>query len=266
VKLVAVEFVGYAMFWWVQHNINNRKKRMRPIPTWEAIKEAMRHRFVPTHYFREPHQKLQRLVQGEKSVEDYHKEMEMCKLRAKIEEDEEVTIARFLCGLNKEITDTNELYKYDTFDEMLDMAMKIEKQKKGKSTNKFQGNSNNTLGSIWSNSDEKKELKGSKPQGAESATKGKEAAQTSFKNGKGNSNCTTTSREIKCFKCLGKGHVASQCPNKRVMITKGNGEVVSESDRCGDDIPSLIYTHSDCGLDSEKNNVLLAEDGETLVC
>jgi hypothetical protein len=43
-------------------------------------------------------------------------------------------------------------------------------------------------------------------------------------------------------------------------------EVVSESDRCGDDIPYLIDTDSDCESDSDKNNVLLAKDGESLYC
>jgi hypothetical protein len=70
---------------------------------------------------------------------------------------------------------------YDTFEEMLDMAMKVEKQKMGKSTNKLQRNSSNTWGSKWSKIDEKKESKGSKPHGTESATKGKEAAQSSFR-------------------------------------------------------------------------------------
>jgi hypothetical protein len=65
---------------------------------------------------------------------------------------------------------------------------------------------------------------------------------------------------------LGKGHIASQCPNKRVTIAKKNREVVSESDRCGDDTPSLIDTDSDCESDSDKNNVLLADCGESLVC
>jgi hypothetical protein len=83
-------------------------------------------------------------VQGGKSVADYHKGMEMCMVRANIKEDEEVTMARFLSRLNKVIADNIELYKYDTFKEMLDMAIKIEKQKKRKSINKFQGNSSNT--------------------------------------------------------------------------------------------------------------------------
>jgi hypothetical protein len=49
------------------------------------------------------------------------------------------------------------------------------------------------------------------------------------------------------------------------MIAKKNGEVVSKSDRCGYDKPYLIDTYSDCESDTDKNNVLLAEYGESLV-
>ncbi|RDY08617.1 hypothetical protein CR513_07132, partial [Mucuna pruriens] len=34
---------------------------------------------------------------------------------------------------------------------------------------------------------------------------------------------------IKCFKCIRKGRIASQCPNRRVMIVKDDGEIESES-------------------------------------
>lgn len=44
---------------------------------------------------------------------------------------------------------------------------------------------------------------------------------------------TARSRDIKCFKCLGKGHIASQCPNKRAMILSANGGVMSNSDGDG---------------------------------
>ena len=37
------------------------------------------------------------------------------------------------------------------------------------------------------------------------------------------------SRDIKCFKCLGRGHIASECPTKKVMILKDDGEITSES-------------------------------------
>jgi len=38
----------------------------------------------------------------------------------------------------------------------------------------------------------------------------------------------TRSSVIKCFKCLGRGHIASECPTKRNMLVK-DGEIVSES-------------------------------------
>ena len=38
---------------------------------------------------------------------------------------------------------------------------------------------------------------------------------------KGEHSSHTHTRNIQCFKCLGRGHVASQCPNKKVMILKG---------------------------------------------
>jgi len=50
--------------------------------------------------------------------------------------------------------------------------------------------------------------------------------------GKNNSNPTPTSSKessIKCFKCLGNGHIASQCPNKRTMVVLGNGDITSGS-------------------------------------
>uniref|UniRef100_A0A2N9EJA0 Retrotransposon gag domain-containing protein n=1 Tax=Fagus sylvatica TaxID=28930 RepID=A0A2N9EJA0_FAGSY len=49
------------------------------------------------------YQKLQNLTQGSRSVEDYHKEMEVAMIRANIEEDREATMARFLSGLNRDM-------------------------------------------------------------------------------------------------------------------------------------------------------------------
>ena len=41
------------------------------------------------------------------------------------------------------------------------------------------------------------------------------------------------SRDIKCFKCLGLGHIASQCPNKRVMVMKGDKVESEEEEQKG---------------------------------
>ena len=45
-------------------------------------------------------------------------------------------------------------------------------------------------------------------------------------------------KDVKCFKCLDRGHIASQCPNKRVMILRSNGDVETESESDDDSVPS----------------------------
>jgi hypothetical protein len=49
----------------------------------------------------------------------------------------------------------------------------------------------------------------------------------------------TSNRDIKCFCCLGVGHITSQCPNKRTMIASVNGEVETESEGNDDQMPIL---------------------------
>ena len=33
-----------------------------------------------------------------------------------------------------------------------------------------------------------------------------------------------------CFKCQGKAHIASQCPNKRVMVIRESGDIETEEE------------------------------------
>ncbi|KAL2466364.1 RNA-directed DNA polymerase [Abeliophyllum distichum] len=59
--------------------------------------------------------------------------------------------------------------------------------------------------------------------------------------------------DIKCFKRLGSGNNASQCPNKRVLILRDNGEVETED-----------VSDSDEMLELEDNGVKYPVDGEVL--
>ena len=63
-------------------------------------------------------------------VEDYVKEFEMLMMRCDLREPQEQTIARFLGGLNKEIADTVELQSYVFLDDVIKLAVKVEKQRK----------------------------------------------------------------------------------------------------------------------------------------
>uniref|UniRef100_A0A2N9EK03 Integrase catalytic domain-containing protein n=1 Tax=Fagus sylvatica TaxID=28930 RepID=A0A2N9EK03_FAGSY len=60
--------------------------------------------------------------------------MEVAMIRANVEEDREATMARFLSGLNRDIANVIELQHYVEIEDMVHMAMKVERQLKRKGT------------------------------------------------------------------------------------------------------------------------------------
>jgi len=137
VKLVVIEFTDYAIVWWDKLVLSRRRDGERPVETWRENKVLMRMRFVPNHYYRDLYQKLQRVMQGSKCVEDYYKEMEMTMVRVDVNEDREATMTQFLKGLNKEIAHVMELQHYVELEDMVHMTIKVERQLKQKEISKY---------------------------------------------------------------------------------------------------------------------------------
>ncbi|XP_048596408.1 uncharacterized protein LOC125578144 [Brassica napus] len=229
VRLAVTEFSGYAINWYDQVATLRRRTGERPIETWDEFSMLMRRRFVPAHYHRDLHQKLRRLLQGTKSVEDYHQEMETLMIKADVDEPRDATMARFLSGLNRDIQDRMELQEYGSVEQMLHKAILIEQQVKRKSFSKP---------AITS-----KPAYSPRPAFAPKPSyqdKGKSSSTThnAFKtdvparDDKGKAVDTSgRARDIRCFKCQGLGHFAKNCPNQRVMILTENGDVESEDEQ-----------------------------------
>uniref|UniRef100_A0A2N9I331 CCHC-type domain-containing protein n=1 Tax=Fagus sylvatica TaxID=28930 RepID=A0A2N9I331_FAGSY len=239
VKLAVIEFTDYAIIWWDQLVTNRRRNNERPVETWGELKALMRRRFVPSHFYRDLYQRLQNLTQGSRSVEDYHKEMEVAMIRANVEEDREATMARFLSGLNRDIANVIELQHYVEIEDMVHMAMKVERQLKRKGTARYTSVSNTTWKSKWDRNDSAEaKRKTEPPKGKDEGTSNKPKVESQ----------PSRNRDIKCFKCLGSGHIASQCPNRRVMIMRDNGEVMTESEDDSDGMPELVDASDDDGV------------------
>ena len=61
-------------------------------------------------------------------MEDYHKEMKIAIIKANVEEDREVIMEQFLNRLNREIANVGELQHSVKLEDMVHMAMKVERQ------------------------------------------------------------------------------------------------------------------------------------------
>jgi len=176
---------------------------------------------VPNYYYRDLYIKPQGLNQGYKTVDEYHKEMEIAMIRATVVEDREVTMARFLNGLNQDIANVIELQHYLELEDMVYMATKVERQlafNSGSSSSWKQNLKREgtiLLRSFVPSRTEPPKAKVDVPTDA----KGKSETQPKH------------TRYVKCFRCQGHGHYASECPNKRIMMIRDNGDMESKSDR-----------------------------------
>jgi len=113
------------------------EKMRRPlINTWQEMKRVLRERFVSSDYGRDLHNKLQRLIQGNRSVDEYYKKMDISLIRTQIEESQEATMARFLHGLNREIQYIVKLHHYASLEDLIHQAIMMEQQLNRKQTYK----------------------------------------------------------------------------------------------------------------------------------
>ena len=90
--LVLTELKSYVKTWWNKLTYDRERDRELPVETWSELKRLMRKRFIQPWYQRDMIKKLQRINQGNRSVEEYFQELEAALHRVQIDENPEATI------------------------------------------------------------------------------------------------------------------------------------------------------------------------------
>ncbi|KAK6153173.1 hypothetical protein DH2020_012812 [Rehmannia glutinosa] len=132
-------------------------------------------------------------------------------------------MARFIAGLNTPIADAVDLHHCVDLEEMVHMAVKIEQRLKRRGfTWQNPNTSTSTCGSNTPTMDDV--CFSQQPKVVENKIDSDKAKPS----GKFDPS-TSRTRDIECFKCHGRGHKASECPNRKEMVIRANGDVESES-------------------------------------
>jgi hypothetical protein len=213
VKAAISEFTDFALIWWREY----KTAHPTTVPTtWEHLKIAMRHRFVPSYYARDLLNKMQRFQQGSQSVEDYYQELQKGMLRCGIVEDPDAAMARFRGGLNREIQDILDYKEYADMTQLFEFACKAEREVQGRRSRTY---SNNFAARNLSSSSASAPSTPSAPTPREKTAHPAGAAlATGAPPPTGAAPTTGRTRDITCFRCSGRGHVARDCPNKRTLL------------------------------------------------
>ncbi|XP_074299011.1 uncharacterized protein LOC141630013 [Silene latifolia] len=124
--------LDYASLWYENLKKQRKKEKKPKIDTWEKLKKHLMKRFLPRDYEQDNYLKLTSLAQEGSSVADYLKKFEKLSIVYDLEEKEELRTSQFIRGLSPSLAQRVEIQNYDNFDDVSRLALKFEKQDKGK--------------------------------------------------------------------------------------------------------------------------------------
>jgi hypothetical protein len=264
------EFTDFTSVWWSEHTRVNHDNMPT---TWDALKRAMRTRFVPPYYQHELLQKLTRLQQGKKSVEEYYQELQTGLIRCGLVEDNEAMLARFLNGLNKEIQTILDYKEYTTITRLFHLACKADREVQDRQQTRPRPNFSAGRTPSWtSRQPDAASRSAAPPSSANKSTISPSRApaptppSTSAapaRSSASSAGSTGRTRDIQCRKCWGYGHIERECRTHRVMIVREDGEYDSASDYDEETLALLSAQQGDDGHPEQDVEFMSAEAADS---
>ncbi|XP_056853173.1 uncharacterized protein LOC130502399, partial [Raphanus sativus] len=219
ITLAAAQLTENALAWWDREVAE--AGRVYRVETWNEMRSKLRTRYIPTYYQRDLLKRFRKLSQGTKSVEEYFEEFEALRNKLKTRDPDETLMVQFLDGLQDRIARKVERQPYENFNDLLHFAIQVEQHIKRKNVSTARSKT------TWPPA-------GSKGKSIEVENQFKKNQSELSKTGQSDQlksqAQTQWTRDITCFKCQGKGHYARDCPNKRVMVLKADGEYESQDE------------------------------------
>jgi hypothetical protein len=192
------------------------------------MKAKMKQKFLPTYYVQNSFSQLHSLRQGTGTTEEYSREFEYLLMKCHVPEDDPHTLVRYLGGLEPRVANVVELHSYQTLTELTLLSQKVDSQQRSKG--KFEPTPQSFRPTTYS-----------KPTSTHKTTTSTNSQASMISNPKSE----PPKAPRRCFRCQGLGHIASECPNKR-MISLADFEVAG-----GFEFESDIVTSPELPLDDE---------------
>ncbi|KAK9756103.1 hypothetical protein RND81_01G073500 [Saponaria officinalis] len=241
-KVAVLKLKGYASLWYEGLKQKRSRSGKEPLKSWEKLKKKLREKFIPADYTQELFLKLTHLKQDEGSVESYLRDFEQLTLQCEIQEKPEQKIARFLEGLDPKISEKVRLQPLWSFDEVVRLAQRIEKQ--GKSRVTYQKTVVKTP--PWKQNATPR----TEPivKNERRPDKEKDTTIIPFRNSVGE-------MRRKCYQCQGYGHFSKECPTKKSLATIEIQDIEAEDetwedfrvDSEGTELPPVVILPLDEG-------------------
>jgi len=127
-KLVAIKLKKHASIWWENLKRQREREGRSKIKTWDKMRRELKRKFLPEYYKQEVFIKFHNLKQNSLTIEEYIMEFENLLMKCNIQEPEEQTVARYLGRLSEEIANVVQLQPFWTLNDVIRLALKVEKQ------------------------------------------------------------------------------------------------------------------------------------------